>query len=180
MHGRMFGEDTNQPLVVEAAIASLTNKAASRLRADRLLARSAAIYLSTNRHKPGYQRLSHQLSFQAPTADGGEVTSQLVAAIKSSFNPHSWYHRVNILLYNLVSEDGLQSNLFDNTDLEIVRSAATRLRAVDAINSRYGRQTVHYAAEDLSDTWQPKRALRSPRYTTNWQELPLVRTDETA
>jgi DNA polymerase V len=175
MHGRMFGEDTNQLFIVEAAIASLTNKAVSRLRAERLLACGAAVYLSSNRNKPGYQRLIRQLNFQTPTADGGQVTAELVAALKPSFNTHTSYHRVNISFYDLVSEDGLQSNLFNSADLNVVQATAARLQAVDAINKRYGRQTVHYAAEDLSNSWQPKRALRSQRYTTNWQELPTVR-----
>jgi DNA polymerase V len=174
MHGRMFGEDTNQFLVIEAAIASLANKAVSHLRTEGLLAQSAAVQLSTNRHKPGYQRLMTQLNFQTPTADSGELSARLVAAIQPSFNPNKWYHRLNILLYDLVSVNGLQSDLFDNIGLEIVQSATARLRAVDAINSRYGRHTVYYAAEDLSNSWYPKRALRSPRYTTHWQELPLA------
>jgi DNA polymerase V len=176
MHGRIFGEDTQQFLVIEAAIASLTNKAASRLRAERLLAQTAVVQLTTNRHKPGYQRLNRQLNFQVPTADGGYITAQLVAAVKASFSPSNWYHRVNIMLYDLVSQDGLQFDLFGNTNLEAAQSAFKRLWAVDSINKRYGRQTVHYAAEDLSNSWQPKRLLRSPRYTTNWQELPVVHT----
>lgn len=174
MHGRMFGEDTQQLLVIEAAIASLVNKAASQLRKEHLLAHHAAVQLSTNRHKPGYQRLIGQLDFQTPTADSGQLSAQLLAAIKPSFNPHKWYHRVNVLLYDLVGSDTLQSNLFDSMGLETAQSTAARLQAIDTINNRYGHHTVHYAAEDLSKAWQPKRALRSPRYTTNWQELPSV------
>ena len=172
----MFGEDTHQFSIVEAAIASLTNKAATQLRAEQLLARTATLYLSTNRHKPGYQRLSRNIRLEVPTADGGQITAQIIGALKAGFNPRSQYHRVNILLYDLLSEDALQANLFDNTGLEAARSAMARLQAVDAINTRWGHQTLHYAAEDLSNAWQPKRALRSPRYTTNWEELPSVRT----
>jgi DNA polymerase V len=174
MHGRMFGEDTNQFFIIEAAIASLTNKAASQLRAEHLLARSAAMYLSTNRNKPGYRRVVQPVNLQVPTADGGQITEQLIAALKPSFNAQCQYHRVNILLHDLLSQDSLQANLFDTTDLEAIQATTARLGAVDALNKRYGRQTVHYAAEDLSNAWQPKRALRSPRYTTNWEELPQV------
>ena len=173
MHGRMFGEDTNQFLVVEAAIAGLVNKATAKLRKENLLATSAVVQLSTNRHKPGYQRVVGQVHVHTPTADGGQLTKQLVVALQTNFNPHKWYHRVNILLYDLVSLDSLQSNLF-SSDLAGIATAATRLKAIDSLNSRYGSQTIHYAAEDLSKSWQPKRALRSPRYTTNWQELPKI------
>ena len=174
MHGRMFGEDTNQFEVIEAAIASLAARAAARLRSERLLARGAVLYLSTNHHKPGYQRTGRFLSFSTPTADTGVITSQLVRAIEPSFNPRAWYHRANVLLYNLVSEHTLQADLFDYIDLKGGEASQTRLRAFDAINSRYGRQTIRYAAEDLSQAWQPKRQLRGPRYTTNWQELPTI------
>jgi DNA polymerase V len=174
MHGRMFGEDTNQFEVIEAAIASLAARAAARLRSERLLARGAVLYLSTNHHKPGYQRTGRFLSFSTPTADTGVITSHLVRAIEPSFNPRAWYHQVNVLLYNLVSEHTLQADLFDYIDLKSGEASQTRLRAFDAINNRYGRQTIRYAAEDLSQAWQPKRQLRGPRYTTNWQELPTI------
>jgi DNA polymerase V len=175
MHGRQFGEDTNQFVVIESAIASLTARATASLRTERLLARSAMLSLSTNRHKPGYQRTSRVIDFQTPTADSGHITRQLVAAAEVAFNPRAWYHKANILLYNLINEQSLQTDLFNNLDLGLVEASRERLQAFDAINRRYGRQTIHYAAEDLSQAWQPKRQLRSHRYTTNWQELPTAR-----
>jgi DNA polymerase V len=174
MHGRMFGEDTNRFLVIEAAIASLTARAAAQLRAEHLLARGAALYLSTNRHKPGYQRVNRLINFAVPTADTGILTSQLVEAAEASFNPHLYYHRANVLLYDLVSERGLQTDLFNNSGLSQAAISQTRLQAHDAINARYGRRTIHYAAEDLSAAWQPKHHHRSPRYTTAWPELPTT------
>ena len=36
-------------------------------------------------------------------------------------------------------------------------------------------QAYRYAAEDLSDAWQPKHGSRSPRYTTDWDELPVAK-----
>lgn len=174
MHGRMFGEDTNRFAVVEAALASLSARAATRLRTEHLLARGAAVHLSTNRHKPGYQRTSQLISFRTPTADTGHITRQLVEAVEAAFNPRASYHRANVLLYDLVSEQALQPDLFGDVDLLASQSSQARCQAFDAINSRYGRNTVHYAAEDLSQAWQPKRQLRSPRYTTNWQELPTA------
>lgn len=175
MHGRMFGQDTNQLQVVEAAIASLTAKAAVGLRNEQLLARTAAIHLSTNRHKPGYQRLSRSITLTAPTADTGRLTAAIIAAIEPTFNARAYYHRVNIFLYDLVSQHRLQPDLFGNLDIADHYAAQARSQAVDAINAHYGKSTIHYAAEDLSSAWQPRRALRSPQYTTNWSELPIAK-----
>jgi len=174
MHGRQFGEDTSDFSVIEAAIASLTARAAARLRAESLLAHRAVIHLSTNRHKPGYQRLSRGISFATPTADTGHITGQLTKASAAAFSPHALYHRADVLLYDLVNEYTVQTDLLNYTDLKAMAASNAKLQAFDAINGRYGPRTIRYAAEDLSAAWQPKRNHRSPRYTTDWQELPTV------
>ncbi|HTB48887.1 MAG TPA: Y-family DNA polymerase [Verrucomicrobiae bacterium] len=175
MHGRQFGEDTSQFAIIEAAIASLTARAAARLRSEHLLARSAVVHLNTNRHKPGYQRTSRFISFATPTADTGHITSQLVAAAQAALNPQAQYHRANVLLYNLVGEQGLQTDLLGSLDVGAATAAQAKLQAFDAINARYdGQRTIRYAAEDLSNAWQPKRDYRGPRHTTNWQDLPIA------
>jgi len=175
MHGRIFGTDTNQFSVVEAAIANLTARASFCLRSERLLARSAVVSLSTNRHKPGYQRLSQIISFKTPTADNGFITTQLLQALAAGFNRRASYHRANVLLYNLISEQALQADLFDKAAMATNQTAHARMQAVDSLNQRYGKGTLRFAAEDLSQAWLPKRESRSPRYTTQWQELPTAR-----
>jgi DNA polymerase V len=176
MHGRMFGADTGHFSVIESAIASLTARGTFRLRKDHLLARNAVVSLNTSRHKPGYQRLSKFVSFPTPTADAGLITARLVQAAQAAFNSKAAYHRANILLYDLVREDALQTDLFGTVDITANNRSQARSRALDALNERYGKHTVHYAAEDLSQAWEPKHVYRSPRYTSNWQELPIIRT----
>jgi DNA polymerase V len=172
MHGRMFGEDTGSFEVVEAAIANLTARASFRLRSEGLLARSAVISLSTNRHKPDYQRFSRFISFPMPTADTGSITAQLISILSEIYNRNAQYHRANITLYDLTSADSLQADLFGTIDVASHARSQARMQAFDAINGRYGNRTIGFAAERLSQSWEPKHKLRSPRYTTNWQELP--------
>ncbi|MBC7707939.1 Y-family DNA polymerase [Polaromonas sp.] len=175
MHGRQFGEDTNDMRVLEAAVASLTAKAALRLRSSALLARGACITISTNRLKPGYQRVNRYLTFMTPTADTGVITQQLMTALGTMYNPRAQYHRANVLLYNLQPEDSLQADLFGDVDLVASSQSRHRMQALDAINKRYGNNTIRFAAEDLSRAWQPKRLLSSPHYTTRWADLPSAR-----
>lgn len=174
MKGRMFGEDTGQFDVIEAAIASMTARAAQVLRRDGLAARRARLSLSTDRHKPGYRRQQYDASFGAPTADTGRINSELIRAAGAGFNPNARYHRANVLLYDLVPERTLQADLWGKIDPKASQAAQDRLKALDSINDRYGKRTLRYAAEDLSRAWHPRQQLRSPRYTTEWSELPVV------
>lgn len=174
MHGRLFGEDTNNFQVIEAAIASLTARAAFRLRREGLLARNALVSLSTNRHKPGYQRQRLGTTFSTPTADTGLITASLIRLVNQNFQPAMQYHRADVLLYNLTSQDRFQADLLGEVSITTDQASQARLRAVDSLNERFGRRTIRYAAEDLSQAWEPKHRLRSPRYTTNWSELPTA------
>jgi DNA polymerase V len=175
MKGRMFGADSSDFPVIESAIASLGARAAFSLRREGLLARQIHITLSSDRHKLNYQRQQISIKLPAPTADTGFITSSLVAAVQQQFNPRLKYHRANIMLTDFIGEDGIQTDIFGELNMATHRASTERLGAIDAINARYGNQTIYYAAENLSKDWQPRKRLSSPRYTTNWQELPVIK-----
>jgi DNA polymerase V len=178
MRGRTFGEDTNQFTVVQAAIATLTARAALRLRREGLLARRAGIYLQTNRHKPNYQAWYQDTHFSTPTSDTGTISGRLSGLAYDIFNNKQQYHRANIYLLDFVSSKQLQTDLLGITSVAGHIKAQARMEAMDSINTRYGGRQMRYAAENLGDSWQPKHDLRSPRYTTEWKELPIARVRE--
>lgn len=175
MRGRQFGEDTGEFYVIESAIASLAARAAAGLRRERRLARQATVVLRTNRHKPGYQRVSRTVRFYTPTADTGVITSQLTRQLAAGFNPRLPYHKADVLLHDFVPEDSLQTDLLRTVDLAADERSRQKMQAVDAINRKHGKGTLQFAAETLSQAWQPKRRLMSPRYTSTWDELPAVK-----
>lgn len=172
LRSRTFGEDTNQSHVLEAAIATLGARAAFQLRTEKLLARRIGVFTSTNRHKPGYRRWARELRLTTPTSDSGEIISQLVQELGSFYHPAHSYHRLGVFLYDFVPEAALQTDMLGLVDHRANDRARARMQAVDSINTKWGRGKVYYAAEDLSKSWQPKQKIRSPRYVSDWNELP--------
>lgn len=175
MRGRMFGEDTRDLHVVEAAVASLASRGAAALRRDNQLARRAAVLLQTNRHKPGYQRISHEVRFYTPTADTGLITRQLIGLLAERYNGSLDYHKADVLLYDFVSENDLQTDLLGFVNTTKHDRSQARMQALDSLNQRFGKGTVKFAAENMSQSWQPRRRMASPRYTSAWTDLPQVR-----
>jgi DNA polymerase V len=49
------------------------------------------------------------------------------------------------------------------------------MEVMDAINARFGRGTLQFAVDGLKKPWAMKSGMRSPRYTTVWSEIPIVR-----
>ncbi|HSX07187.1 MAG TPA: Y-family DNA polymerase [Candidatus Saccharimonadia bacterium] len=173
MRGRQFGEDTRDFYVIESAIASLSARAAAALRREHQLARRAELVLRTNYHRPGYQQVRETVRFYTPTADTGTITSQLVRLLASNYHSLD-YHRADVLLYDLLPETGLQTDLLGTVNLYDNQKSHNKMKAIDTINLRHGKGTVKFAAENLSQIWQPRRRLMSPRYTSAWNELPEV------
>lgn len=42
---------------------------------------------------------------------------------------------------------------------------------IDTINRRWGRDTIRYAASGINRPWSVKQEMRSPRYTSQWEDL---------
>ena len=80
------------------------------------------------------------------------------------------YKKAGILLHNLVPAKHVQLNLFDAVD----RDRSKRLmQAVDAINLRSD-AGVRWGAEGIQKPWHARFNRLSHKYTTRWDQLPLV------
>lgn len=175
MRGRTFGEDTNSRETIESIIASMATRAAFRLREEWQATLQAAIFIETSRHKPGYRRWYEEVTFSVPTTDSGAIISSLTQKFSEIYETGQLYHRLNVYLFNLMPAKHLQTDILGTANVQKHDTAQKRMEAVDTINNRFGRGQIYYATEDLSKTWQPRRRLTTPRYVSNWDELPAAR-----
>ncbi len=82
------------------------------------------------------------------------------------------YRRAGVLLCGLERAE-VAADLFRGNPLS--RPAAKLSATVDAINARFGRGTLFYAAEGTTKEWRMKREMLSGRPTTRWGELLVAR-----
>ncbi len=169
---RTFGEDTNDPGSVEAAITTFATQAAFRLRVSGQVTRRAALFLATNKHKPGYRRWTRELVYRIPTNDTGQLISSLTAELNHMYDHTRQYYRAGVFLWDFLPAKILQTDLFEPGDVAVEAKARSRMRTLDTINERFGKETLRYASQDLGNHWRPRYNLRSPRYTTRLNELP--------
>lgn len=172
MRGRTFGEDVSDAHMLESAIANMAARAAFALRRDSLLARRIGLLVETNRHKPGHRRWMPEIKLAQPTNDTGLIISLLTERLGEIFDQNHKYHRLCVLLNDFVPESALQTDLLGQVSPRGHAKSASRMKALDQINTKFGRNKIHYAAENLNKNWQPKHQTRSPRYVSNWEELP--------
>jgi len=67
-----------------------------------------------------------------------------------------------------------QLNLFDDNAPRANSDALMAL--MDKLN-RQRKGTLYFAGQGIQQAWQMKREMLSPRYTTRWSDLPVVRAN---
>lgn len=48
------------------------------------------------------------------------------------------------------------------------------MKAIDGLNSRFGRGTIKVSTVGMRDEWGMRQERKSPNYTTNWAEIPAA------
>jgi len=71
------------------------------------------------------------------------------------------------------SQGVAQLNLFDeNAPRE---DSAQLMQILDQLNAKCGKGTLYFAGQGIQQQWQMKREMLSPRYTTRFSDLLIVR-----
>jgi DNA polymerase V len=68
------------------------------------------------------------------------------------------------------------------SEAELTTDPQRLMAALDAVNQRWGKHTMKLGSNRLAQAqtpspkgWVMKQERRTPRYTTQWEEMPLVR-----
>lgn len=148
---------------IAAIVADYASKIAADLRREKKKASCIQVFL------PETDRAASAV-FEEPT----HYTPTLIRCAKKCFytifEKGRTYKRVGVLLSGLVPSDRHVQSLFRACDS---KKQERVMQALDAVNERFGKRTLFYAA-------QRERSVKSqwltPRATTRWDELLVVYT----
>jgi DNA polymerase V len=173
MASRSFGRTVETREELEEAVATFTSRAAEKLRGQGLAAGRIVVFAHTNHFRPEEAQYHGMQPVRLPvaTADTGKLIAAARRGLGALYRPGYRYKKAGILLLELAPAAAVQGNLFTAADTP--RSKA-RLRVVDMLNHRFGRDTVSFATAGRRRAWKLRSEFLSPRFTTNWDELLRV------
>lgn len=174
MRARAFGRPVTEREELHEALAVFASRAAEKLRAEARAARALSVSLSTNSFHESSPQYSSSCSVRlpVPTSFTPELVRHAREALNRIYRPGYAYHRLGILLTDFVHDEPRQlSWTVSSQDIEKQRRL---MEVIDAINARYGRETIRLAAAGHGQGWRAKVASLSPRFTTRWDEIVVV------
>ena len=178
---RMFGEPVTDAAGLCEAVATHASAAAVKLRKAGMVASGANVYVQEcappgtgGWHDANWWTpfITATVSFEPPTAATGEILPALRPAVEGLFTPGKRYRRAGVLFFGLEKE-GTAGDLFCGRPSD--RAPAKLSAVADSINACFGRGTVFFAATGISRKWKMKREMLSSRFTTDWNELLVVK-----
>ncbi len=170
---RTFDRDTDDFGELHRRIAQYVAASAAKLRRQRSVCGEVRLFLLTNRFREDlpqhYENRLRKLS--VPTDSTLLLTSCAAALLREAFRPGVAYKRAGVILSDISSKSGIQTDLFDAND----RDRHDRLmKAVDALNERFGRHRLVTAAEGF-EPFKMNRNHLSQQYTTDWAQIIKVK-----
>jgi DNA polymerase V len=173
---RSLGEKTDDRETLFASIAHHVERGARKLRAQKASAQQICVSFRTNAFASQDRQYAPSVSATLirPTADSSMLVAKAKQLFDQAYRPGYRYGKTGIVLSGIELEARRQEDLFAEQD-EAAEGNDSLMNAFDAINQRFGLGTLTVGSVKQGGDWQPKAEMRSPNYTGDWGQLPLVR-----
>jgi len=171
---RSFGTLITELPDLQEAAASYCTRAVEKLREQNLVASQVTVYLTTNRFKDEPQYANYSTStLIVPSAYTPDFLKVIKRILKRIYRPNYNYKKVGVMISDIMHQRNAPLYFFYPNYLDDKRKDI--MDRVDSINKIWGTNTIRYAASGSKQKWQMRREFLSPAYTTNWDDLVIVK-----
>ena len=169
---RMFGNPVGDIDSIKEAVATYTSRAAEKLRRQHSAARVINVFVVAKgeNHNVDFRGATHSDYITLPTATSftNELIKPAVALVDKLYQKGTFYKKAGVMLSGIVPDMSIQGNLFLSENKNCERKL---MDMIDNINFSQRDDVLKFAASGTTRDWKMRQELRSPRYTTRWDEL---------
>lgn len=166
---RGFGNKLTEQAPIAQAVSLYVRRAAEKLRMQKHLATTMHVFIHTSPFEPNYFSNSIIIQLPYPTDDTRIITRFAKEGVKRIFKPGHRYLKAGIGLISLIERKNYQLDLLHPGQ---PHQSNVLMGSLDQVNARFGKGTVHLAAEGFTKKWYMRQQFTSPEYTTRWKDIP--------
>jgi len=169
---RSFGKRVSSLKALKPIVSNFAVRAAEKLRNEKQKCSQVSVFVRTspfNKNKPQHSDIK-TIKLFTPTNDTRDILVAAKKGLLPIFRLGYDYAKAGIILNNFSNELIMQRSLFK--DPNEPKENTKFMRYIDQMNT-YKNQ-IYFASQNTKN-WSPvKQNMTSPKYTTNWYELPKV------
>lgn len=174
---RMFGSPVTDLKDIKEAVATYTSRAAEKLRRQYSAANIISVFVVPKedshttyfRHGP---TVSSYIKLPMATSFTQELIKPALELTERLYEKGRIYKKAGVMLSGIVPDDLVQGNLFKKPEENNHRLL---MNTIDNVNFAMRDDILKFASSGTTRNWKMRQELRSPRYTTRWDELCMVK-----
>lgn len=174
---RSFGHPVRELAPLIEAVSEFAGRAGEKLRRQHSVASEVQVFTHTSPFRAGPKfNKSVIVPLRRPTADTSALVRAAVIGMRSIYRPGFDLIKAGVMLLDLVPDTLQQGELDLEGDDD--RDRTRLMAAMDCLNDRFGKGTLHVASGGLDDhrrEWGMRQERRTPQYTTRWEDVPIAR-----
>ena len=174
MVSRSFGRSIRSKNLLSEAISFHASRAAEKLRYEKQKCRLITTFIRSNRFNTKVKQIyaSRSLELIHPTDDTRIIIKSANRILEKIYANGYQYAKAGILLSDFTDSYGYQMSLFDKKRDN--KSASKLMETIDYINLMEIAK-VGFGNQGYRNTWKMKREIKSQRYTTKIDEIPMIK-----
>ncbi|KAF0243083.1 MAG: DNA polymerase V [Chitinophagaceae bacterium] len=175
---RMFGTPVTGIEQIKEAISTYTSRVAEKLRRQHSAASTITVFVvakeatqpgSRFKHGPS---LSTYIELPQATSSTHELIKPAVELVSRLFEQGRVYKKAGVIVSNIVPDSSIQGNLFAAPE---ANKNKLLMNTIDNLNFAMRNDMVKFASSGTKRNWKMRQELRSPMYTSRWDEICTVR-----
>ncbi len=170
---RMFGSPVSELNDIKEAIATYTSRAAEKLRRQQGAANIISVFVvpketSSTTHFRHGASVGSYTTLPVATSSTHELIKPAVALVDRLYEPGKLYKKAGVMLSGIVPDASIQGSLFT---APAGKRSRLLMSMMDNVNFAMRDDILKFASSGTTRDWKMRQELRSPRYTTRWEEL---------
>lgn len=158
---------------IKERISTFATSCAEKLRTQKSSCHMIMVFLRSDRHKKNEIQDKSSICVTLPFATNSSLTisNYAINAVASIFKSGIKYKRAGVIVYGLVPTNERQLDLFINENPK----HQNLMKVMDKVNTKYEGYKIKIGNQDLKRTWKMKQKHLSPKYTTNINDIIIVK-----
>ncbi|MEL0643657.1 Y-family DNA polymerase [Olleya sp. Ti.3.14] len=158
---------------IKERVATFAVSCAEKLRKQGSSCYVIIVMLKSDKHKKELEqhRISTSVNLTYPTNSSLIISNCAISALMSIFKKGIQYKKAGVIVTGLVPMDNHQLHLFDQENPK----HQPLMKSIDSLNAKYKNNKIRIANQDLKRTWKMRQDRLSPKYTTNINDIIVVK-----
>ncbi len=164
---RAFSRSVTDFHELSEAVAFYISRAAEKLRKQDSITGNITVFIHTSRFKANSYSKSTNIDLSTPTAYTPTLIEYATFLLKKIYRAGLEYKKAGVIFNDISPDTAIQQNLFAEAPNPKHKEL---MQLMDKLNKDHGANTVRIATMGARQDWKMKQEMKSPSYTTKWNE----------